>query len=136
VTRLFDSTVLIAHLRGDVRATDLLLRSVAEGALASVVSRAEVEGGMRAYERDVAQLFDALDLLPVTDAIARRAGPCCAATGAGAPRWTSRTTSSPRPRRSTAPSWSPWTGPLPDGPVPAPPVGLRRCPPGAGRRVP
>lgn len=74
MTRLFDSTVLIAHLRGDVRATDLLLRSVAEGALASVVSRAEVEGGMRAYEGDVAQLFDALDLLPVTDAIARRAG--------------------------------------------------------------
>lgn len=74
MSRLFDSTVLIAHLRGDVRATDLLLRSVHEGALASVISRAEVEGGMRSYERDVAQLFDALDLLPVTDAIARRAG--------------------------------------------------------------
>jgi len=73
VARLFDSTVLIAHLRGDGRATGLLLRSIADGAMASVVSRAEVEGGMRAYGAAAGPLFDALDLLPVTDAIARRA---------------------------------------------------------------
>lgn len=73
--RLFDSTVLIAHLRGDDRATRLLTDAVAEGALASVISRAEIEGGMRTGERrDVARLFSALELLPVTDAIARQAG--------------------------------------------------------------
>lgn len=45
------------------------------GAFASVVSRVEIEGGMRSGERrDVAQLFAGLRLLPVTDAIARRAG--------------------------------------------------------------
>jgi predicted nucleic acid-binding protein len=75
VTRLFDSTVLIAHLRGDSRATDLLLEAAEQGALASVISRAEIEGGMRSGERrDVSRLFDGLRLLPVTDAIARRAG--------------------------------------------------------------
>ena len=66
MTRLFDSTVLIAHLRGDPRATQLLLGSLPGGALASVVSRAEIEGGMRSGERrDVSRLFDALELVPV-----------------------------------------------------------------------
>lgn len=73
--RLFDSTVLIAHLRGTEQATRLLLDAADEGPLASVVSRAEIEGGMRSGERrDVARLFEALDLVPVTDAIARNAG--------------------------------------------------------------
>lgn len=73
--RLFDSTILIAHLRGDARATDLLVDSVDGGALASVISRAEIEGGMRSGERsDVARLFEGLDLVPVSDRIARRAG--------------------------------------------------------------
>lgn len=72
---LFDSTILIAHLRGVPQATKLLVDAVDEGALASVVSRAEIEGGMRSNERaDVARLFDGLDLMPVTDAVARRAG--------------------------------------------------------------
>ncbi len=72
---LFDSTILIAHLRGDARATELLLEAAGEGALASVISRAEIEGGMRSGERrDVSRLFDGLRLLPVTDAIARTAG--------------------------------------------------------------
>jgi predicted nucleic acid-binding protein len=75
LSRLFDSTVLIAHLRGDERATDLLLDAAGEGVLASVISRAEIEGGMRSGERrDVSRLFDGVSLLPVTDAIARRAG--------------------------------------------------------------
>jgi predicted nucleic acid-binding protein len=75
LSTLFDSTVLISHLRGDSRATDLLLGAVEEGALASVVSRAEIEGGMRSGERrDVGRLFDGLRLVPVTDAVARRAG--------------------------------------------------------------
>jgi len=75
LSNLFDSTILIAHLRGDRRATDLLLEASDTGPLVSVISRAEVEGGMRSGERaDVARLFDALALLPVTDSIARRAG--------------------------------------------------------------
>lgn len=75
MSRLFDSTVLIAHLRGDERATELLLDAAGEGVLASVISRAEIEGGMRSGERrDVSRLFDGVRLLPVTDAIARRAG--------------------------------------------------------------
>jgi predicted nucleic acid-binding protein len=75
MSRLFDSTILIAHLRGDERATELLIDAADEGVLASVISRAEIEGGMRSGERrDVSQLFDGLLLLPVTDAVARRAG--------------------------------------------------------------
>jgi predicted nucleic acid-binding protein len=75
VSFLFDSTILIAHLRGDDRATELLLDAADEGALASVISRSEIEGGMRSGERrDVSRLFDGLVLMPVTDAVARRAG--------------------------------------------------------------
>ncbi len=72
---LFDSTILIAHLRGVDRATQMLVDAIEGGALASVISRTEIEGGMRSGERaDVARLFDGLDLVPVSDAIARRAG--------------------------------------------------------------
>lgn len=72
---LFDSTILIAHLRGDPRATEMLADAAMTSALASVLSRTEIEGGMRSGERhDVARLFDGLDLVPVTDGIARRAG--------------------------------------------------------------
>ena len=75
MTVLFDSTILIAHLRGEPRATALLRDAVAAGsAHASVLSRTEIEGGMRSAERsDVARLFTALDLVPVNDAIAKRA---------------------------------------------------------------
>lgn len=74
--KLFDSTVLIAHLRGVVRATELLREAVREDAAAcSVLSRVEIEGGMRSAERAaVARLFDSLQVEPVTDAIAVRAG--------------------------------------------------------------
>lgn len=75
MTALFDSTILIAHLRGDERATLLLLEHVATGAFASVISRTEIEGGMRSPERSrVARLFEGIVLLPITDSIARRAG--------------------------------------------------------------
>ncbi len=75
MSRLFDSTILIAHLRGDARATDLLLDAADDGPYASVVSRTEIHGGMRSAERPaVARLFEALELLPVTDAVAHRAG--------------------------------------------------------------
>ena len=72
---LFDSSVLIAHLRGEPQATSLLLSTTTEERLASVLSRAEIEGGMRTAERArVASLFGVLALLPVTDPIAGRAG--------------------------------------------------------------
>ena len=71
---LFDTTMLIAHLRGDGRATHLITRAVTVGAAhASVLSRTELEGGMRSGERaSVARLFSALAMEPVTDAIAGR----------------------------------------------------------------
>ncbi len=74
--KLFDSTVLIAHLRGVDEATRLLRGAVEEGAACcSVLSRVEIEGGMRSGERtEVRRLFAALDLEPVTDPVAARAG--------------------------------------------------------------
>lgn len=72
---LFDTSVLIAHLRGDRRATELLLERPTIDRLASVLARVEIEGGMRSGERrSVAGLIDGMRLVPVTDAIARRAG--------------------------------------------------------------
>jgi predicted nucleic acid-binding protein len=72
---LFDTSVLIAHLRGDVRATEALLAVPTAERRASVLARTEIEGGMRSGERaSVAGLFGSLRLLPVSDAIARRAG--------------------------------------------------------------
>lgn len=72
---LFDTSVLIEHLRGEPRAT-ALLQSVPTGErLMSVLTRIELEGGMRSGERQqVASLLGVLTLLPVTDAVARRAG--------------------------------------------------------------
>ena len=72
---VFDSTVLIAHLRGDERTTALLIARPREERLVSVVSRVEIEGGMRSAERaDVARLFGVVTMVPVSDAIAQRAG--------------------------------------------------------------
>lgn len=74
--KIFDSTVLIAHLRGVKPATGILRDAVArEEAGASVLSRVEIEGGMRSGERgDVTRLFTAIHLEPVSDVIAARAG--------------------------------------------------------------
>ena len=73
--KLFDSSVLIAHLRGEPRARAVLLDAAAEGGCTSVVCRTEVEGGTRSHERsEVARLFHGLEVLPVTDAVARSAG--------------------------------------------------------------
>jgi predicted nucleic acid-binding protein len=75
VTTLFDSSVLIDHLRGRPAATELLVASVSEGtALVSVLTRVEIEGGMRSDERHgVRRLFAALTVVPVTDEIAKSA---------------------------------------------------------------
>ena len=73
---LFDTTVLIDHLRGSPPASRLLLEAVRrDEALCSVVSRFEIEGGMRSGERfAVARLMEALRIEAVTDQIAGRAG--------------------------------------------------------------
>ena len=74
---LVDSDVLIAHLRGIAAARDWLVAARRRtGPLAtSVVSVAEVTGGMRAREqREVTRLLDALQTIPVNRAIAWRAG--------------------------------------------------------------
>jgi predicted nucleic acid-binding protein len=71
---LLDSSVLISHLRGDAHATSLLISLPTEDRLVSVLTRVEIEGGMRSDERrDVASLFGVLRMIPVTDLIARRA---------------------------------------------------------------
>ncbi len=72
---VLDTSVLIAHLRGDDRATQLLLGIPTADRAASVMARIEIEGGMRSDERrSVSSLFGVVRLLPVTDPIARRAG--------------------------------------------------------------
>lgn len=75
MTTVIDSSVLIAHLRGEPQATALLLSLGRRDRLVSVLTRVEIEGGMRSNERaDVAALMDAMTIVPVSDAIARRAG--------------------------------------------------------------
>lgn len=74
---LVDSDVLIAHLRGIEAARDWFLDARQKtGPLAvSVVSVAEIGGGMRSGERrQVTRLLDSLQALPVDRAVARRAG--------------------------------------------------------------
>ncbi|MFT4051136.1 MAG: type II toxin-antitoxin system VapC family toxin [Microbacterium sp.] len=73
---LVDTDVLIAHPRGDDRARGWLAARRAEDRLiTSVVTVAELTGGMRSGERrEVWALLDALSPAPVTELIARRAG--------------------------------------------------------------
>lgn len=74
---LVDSDVLIANLRGLDAARDWLRTArTTTGRLAvSVLTNAEIIGGMRAPERrEVTRLLNSLRPLPVTDMIAHRAG--------------------------------------------------------------
>ncbi len=73
---LVDSDVLIAHLRGFEPARAWLRKARTSGPLAvSVVSIAELTGGMRSAERrEVWALLSALRAEPVTKLVARRAG--------------------------------------------------------------
>lgn len=73
---LVDSDVLIAHLRGVGAARDWLLKTRQNGPLAiSVVSIAELVGGMRSVERrEVWRLLAAFRTEPTTEVVARRAG--------------------------------------------------------------
>ncbi|OBA80534.1 ribonuclease [Mycobacterium sp. 1164966.3] len=73
---LVDSDVLIAHLRGFGAARDWLVGARKNGPLAvSVVSIAELVGGMRSVERrEVWQLLSSFRAEPATEIVARRAG--------------------------------------------------------------
>jgi predicted nucleic acid-binding protein len=73
---LFDTDVLVAHLRGDERARALLSAAVtSDEACCSVLTAAELRAGMRSAERRVTLgLLGALDQLPVTAEIAAMAG--------------------------------------------------------------
>jgi predicted nucleic acid-binding protein len=74
---LLDTSVLVDHLRGHPAAVDLLLNANARGdeLIGSVVSRAEVLGGMRSNERRATlALLDVPRWMDVTIEIADRAG--------------------------------------------------------------
>ena len=76
IMMLVDSDVLIAHLRGLGAARDWLIDARKNGLLAiSVVSIAELVGGMRSVERrEVWRLVSSFRAEPATEIIARRAG--------------------------------------------------------------
>ncbi len=73
---VLDSSVLIAYLKGVPEARDAVRPAIVAGeAAASVLVRVEIEGGMRSGGRGpVARLMGALQLVPVSDPIAARAG--------------------------------------------------------------
>lgn len=76
VVILVDSDVLIAHLRGLGAARDWLTSARKRAPLAiSVVSVAELVGGMRSVERrEVWRLLASFRTEPATELVARRAG--------------------------------------------------------------
>jgi predicted nucleic acid-binding protein len=78
MSTLFDSSVLIDHLRGRPAATKAIVDAVLREdgpPFASVLSGVETEGGMRSAERHgVRRLFDGLAMVPITDDIAKLAG--------------------------------------------------------------
>lgn len=74
---LVDTSVFVDHLRGQAMATKTLGSTVCAGdrVSASVLTKVELLWATRADEkRAVRDLLDAVDWLPVTDAIAEHAG--------------------------------------------------------------
>src|SRR5918997_3609549 len=73
---LLDSSILIAFLKGVPPAREAIRPAIVSGtAAASVLSRVEIEGGMRSGDRSaVAHLMGSMQLVPVSDPIAARAG--------------------------------------------------------------
>ena len=73
---LVDSDIVIAHLRGASAARDWLVDARSRGRVSiSVVSIAEIVGGMRLAERrEVWRLLSAFRVEPATEIVARRAG--------------------------------------------------------------
>ncbi|HEY7824888.1 MAG TPA: type II toxin-antitoxin system VapC family toxin [Acidimicrobiia bacterium] len=74
--KLFDTDVLIEHLKGNRAATALLLEAAATGqAACSVLTRFELLAGMRLNERsEIRGLLASMDNLEVSVDIATRAG--------------------------------------------------------------
>lgn len=74
--KLFDTDVLIEHLRGNERATTLLLdASSTAQAACSVLTRFELLAGMRSDERSrIRQLLDSLTNFEISPEVANRAG--------------------------------------------------------------
>jgi predicted nucleic acid-binding protein len=74
--KLFDTDVLIEHLKGNPRATELLLETSAAGqAGCSVLTRFELLAGMRSNERSqIRLLLDSLINLETSVEVATRAG--------------------------------------------------------------
>lgn len=74
--KLFDTDILIEHLKGSEEATSLLLEASSAGqAACSVLSRFELLAGMRSNERSqIRQLVDSLTNLEASMDVATRAG--------------------------------------------------------------
>lgn len=77
MTALLDTSVLIDHLRGDVRAHRVItsLEAQGRGLSASVLTKVELLAGMRPAERSATRrLIDAIAWIEVDDDLAERAG--------------------------------------------------------------
>lgn len=74
--RLFDTDVLIEHLKGNEEATSLLLDASSAGqAAVSVLTRFELLAGMRSNERSqIRRLLDSVPNLETSLEVATRAG--------------------------------------------------------------
>lgn len=74
--KLFDTDVLIDHLKGNVAATDMVMEAATVGqAACSVLTRFELLAGMRPDERSqIRSLLDVLVNLEATVDVATRAG--------------------------------------------------------------
>jgi predicted nucleic acid-binding protein len=74
--RLFDTDMLIEHLKGNQAATTLLIEASATGqAACSVLTRFELLAGMRSNERSVIRgLLDSLTNIEASADVATRAG--------------------------------------------------------------
>ena len=75
--KLLDTSVAVDHLRGHAAATALLegLVEAGEAVVGSELTRFELLAGVRPRERAILEtFFGAIDWVPVTEEVARRAG--------------------------------------------------------------
>ncbi|MBS0185277.1 MAG: type II toxin-antitoxin system VapC family toxin [Proteobacteria bacterium] len=73
---LFDTDVLIDHLRGEIQARDFLKKLKKKHTFViSVITVAEIEAGIYETERETVQEFlSFFEFSPITEAIAKKAG--------------------------------------------------------------
>ncbi len=73
--KLFDTDVLVEHLKGNSAATDMVLEAASVGQAVSELTRFELLAGMRSGERSqIRSLLDGLVNLEATTDVATRAG--------------------------------------------------------------